>query len=620
MKEPRTGRQRLTTNNSMNEYIDKAVKRYSSLFKLPSHKTLLIWLLATCLINGFLITNALHFSQLSLFVSGLTLGLVHFALTLLSNLIIQLGSLKTDLVFNMRRCSALSLYSVLLWLIFIAIGVIINLSYDDLWIRFFLVGFCSAFAIRLLVLHALSSASIPKVFVFAVLLPVLYTIPVFCMASLMSVFRLDASLLYFIFFSVTVTTIAVFVYMFSINSVGKKILGVNSFSILQAFMATWTENQSTLFERLLEQFSQERNIRLSALSLRNGKSIVKAVMVVPTFHPGPFKNVGSSALSYVIQTALENKLKYCVVAVPHGLSGHDLDLANQAQNQLVLETALKLNDISDFKMAATPFVRIQRNGATASCQIFNNCALVTLTLAPETMEDLPIELDGFIAELAEKLGLSTAIVVDAHNSIQGPFKIDEAVAPLKEAALASLEEASKHKPSNFQIGAAKVIPTEYGLREGMGPGGITTLVVKVSNQTTCYITIDGNNMISGLRERILSALLEIGIDEGEVFTTDTHMVNAVVLNERGYHPVGEAMDHAKLIEYIKNAVTAARADLEPAEAGWKTEAVANVKVIGEKQIEAMCMLAEKATKRAKRLALIVFPILGIALSAFLLIF
>jgi len=504
-------------------------------------------------------------------------------------------------------------------LIFIVIGAIINLFYDGLWIRFFLIGFCSALAIRLLVLYAVSSASIPRVFVFAVSLPVLYTIPVFYMSSLMSVFRLDASLLYFIFFSITATAIAVFVYMFSINSVGKKILGVNSFSVLQAFIATWTENQSTPFERLFEQFGQERNIRLSALSLRNGKGIVKAVMVVPMFHPGPFKNVGSSALSYAIQTALENKLKHCVVTVPHGLSGHDLDLVNQAQNQLVLETSLKLSNISDFKMAATPFVRIKRNGATASCQIFNNCALVTLTLAPETMEDLPSELDSFISEMAEKLGLSAGIVVDAHNSLQGPFKIDEAVTPLKEAALASLEEASKHKPSNFEVGAAKVIPTEYGLREGMGPGGITALVVKVDNQTSAYITIDGNNMISGLREKILSALREMGIDEGEVFTTDTHMVNAVVLNERGYHPVGEAMDHAKFIEYIKRAVTAALADLEPAEAGWKTEAIANVKVIGEPQIAAMCMLTEKATKLAKRLALIIFPILGIALAAFLLL-
>jgi putative membrane protein len=602
----------------MNEHIDNVVKRYSSLFNLPSYKPLLIWLLATCLINGFLTTIALHFSQLYLFALGLILGGTLFALSLLSDLLIQL-SLKTDLIFNMRRCSALSCYSLLLWLILIVIGIIFDFSHDGLWIRFFSVGFCAALALRLLVLYALSSANILKIITLAFSLPVLYAIPVFYISSAASVFRLDSSLLYFFFFSITVTTIAVFAYMFSINNVGKRLLGVDSFSVLRAFIATWTENQSAPFERLFDRFGQERNIRLSALSFRNAKGIVKALMVVPTFHPGPFKNVGSSALPNAIQTSLENKLKPCIVAVPHGLSGHDLDLADQAQNQLVLKTALELGDISNFHTGATTFEHIKKSGASVGCQIFNSCALVTLTLAPETMEDLPPELDGCINKMAQKLGLSAVIVVDAHNSIQGPFEIDEALEPLKEAALASLKEASRRSTTSFQIGTAKVIPKEYGLREGMGPGGIISFIAKVGNQTAAYIAVDGNNMISGLREKILSALHGMGIDEGEVFTTDTHMVNAVVLGARGYHPIGEVMDHEKFLKYIKRAVSVALNNLEPAEAGWKTVIVPNVKVIGEKQIESMCILAEKAAARAKNLALIIFPAVGAVLSALLIL-
>ena len=40
----------------------------------------------------------------------------------------------------------------------------------------------------------------------------------------------------------------------------------------------------------------------------------------------------------------------------------------------------------------------------------------------------------------------------------------------------------------------------------MGTGGITAIVVQVSKQKTAYVVIDGNNMISGLREKILAAL------------------------------------------------------------------------------------------------------------------
>jgi len=157
------------------------------------------------------------------------------------------------------------------------------------------------------------------------------------------------------------------------------------------------------------------------------------------------------------------------------------------------------------------------------------------------------------------------------------------------------------------------------LRDGMGPGGIAALVVKVGDQITAYITIDGNNMISGLREKILTALSEVGVNEGEVFTTDTHAVNAVVLNARGYHPVGEAMDQESLIKYVKQATTGALANLEQAEVAWCTETVSGVKVIGEKQIEAMCMLLDKAMKRATKLAIFIFPVLGVILGALLLL-
>jgi predicted neutral ceramidase superfamily lipid hydrolase len=153
----------------------------------------------------------------------------------------------------------------------------------------------------------------------------------------------------------------------------------------------------------------------------------------------------------------------------------------------------------------------------------------------------------------------------------------------------------------------------------MGPGGIVITAIKASNQITAYVTIDGNNMISGLREKILSTLSEVGVDDGEVFTTDTHAVNAVVLNARGYHPIGEAMNQETLIKHIKQAATNALANLESAEASWHTESVSGIRVIGEKQVEAMCMLADKAIQRAKRLAISIFPLVGVVLAALLLL-
>jgi putative membrane protein len=228
------------------------------------------------------------------------------------------------------------------------------------------------------------------------------------------------------------------------------------------------------------------------------------------------------------------------------------------------------------------------------------------------MEDLPQELDSFIVNEAEKQGLS-ALVIDAHNSVQGLFNVNEAVESLRKAAVASLKRALTRERSPFEVGASKVVPKEFTVKEGMGPGGISVIVTKVRDQKAAYVTIDGNNMVSGLREGIISMLREIGIDDAEVLTTDTHMVCGVVLTERGYHPIGEAMDQEKLINYVRQATMNALDNMEPAEASWCTKIIPNVKVIGGKQIETLCLLADETARQAKKLALSLFSMAGVLL-------
>lgn len=609
----------MAAQKSMNDYINKAVERYSSLFKLPSHATILTELFVVCLFIGVVSSLPLASRPYNL-VMGIALGVILFALNLTADYVTHTANPKADPVFNWRRCSALSLYSLLFWSVLVSVGAVMDFFFPGVWLRFFLLGFCAALALRLLVYSAVSFVGMGRILLLSILLPALNVAPVMYTVFAWKAFQPDLSTLVFFMFSIIVTSVAIFSFMFAINRVGKQIVGVDSLTVLKAFLATWTEDLNEPFERLFARFSQEHSIELSLLSFRNRSGNVKALMVVPAFHPGPFKNLGSSDLPYHIQKALESKMGIgCVVSVPHGLSGHDLDLATKEENQLVLERALKLSDVTDFGSGASQSLRIKKNGASVTCQALNKCALVTLTLAPETMEDLPVELNSAIAEASKKNGFATAIAVDAHNSIQGPFKIEEAINPLEEAASIGLQRASKNKVTDFEFGAAKVMAKGFSLKDGMGPAGVIALVVRVGKQTTAYITIDGNNMVSGLRERILSAVSEMGVDEGEVFTTDTHAVNAVVLDARGYHPVGEAIDHETLIKYVKEATARALANLEPAEVGWRTETVPNVKVIGEKQIQGLCMLVDKASKRARNAAITILPIAAGVLAALLML-
>jgi putative membrane protein len=195
----------------------------------------------------------------------------------------------------------------------------------------------------------------------------------------------------------------------------------------------------------------------------------------------------------------------------------------------------------------------------------------------------------------------------------------DALAAMKEAAAMCLEKAASMKQEPFEVGASTVMPREFTLIDGMGTGGITAVVVNVSHQKAAYVVIDGNNMVSGLREKILSSLVSIGFDEAEVFTTDTHSVSAIVLGKRGYHPVGEVMNHERLIKYIREAAQKALSSLERAKAGYREISVPGVRVIGEKCLESLSLLTDRVLQRAKRIVVPIFTITSMFLMLFLLI-
>jgi putative membrane protein len=362
---------------------------------------------------------------------------------------------------------------------------------------------------------------------------------------------------------------------------------------------------------------EEREVEVSLM--RFGSSQTKAIVVVPSVHPGPFKNIGSSLLPAMLKADLEAEFS-CVACVPHGLFGHEYDLSSQLQNKKVIsDVVASLRNLEARYQNASPFATVSNGLATACCQVFGKSVFMSFTLAPKTIEDLPEELGTFVREEAEKRGLGLCVVVNAHNSIDGTAEMQESLISLKDVATKCLDKALSLKQSPFEVGVASVLPEEFSLEDGMGSGGITVIVIKVDHQKAAYVVIDGNNMVSELRERILSSLRSMGIDAGEIFTTDTHAVSALILIEHGYHPVGEAIENEKLIGYIKDATRSALVNLENVGVSCRSITVPRVKVIGAKQLEALCLLIDKVIQRAKRVVVPVFGVSGLLLMLLLLL-
>ncbi len=603
----------MTTAGSLSQSMDRAVKHYSSLFMIPSYKKVLLLLALTC-ISGGLFSTVILFPFPEGVVNGLLLGFSLFFVNLIIDYTVSMLILRRDPIYGLRRTAALSLFSWGLWFFFIFLGAAVAMSFGlSWWIRLSLLGFSAVIILRLIVLLSTSSTDYKRLFAASLLQPFSCIIPFLVFWTRLG-YLLTIFTSFFFIFSVTISLISSLLFISILNRVGMQALGVPSMPLFKAFLLNWIADLNVPFEEFLEKLGENQDVEVSLIKFSSSKP--KAVIVVPSVHPGPFKNVGSSLLPSMLKTALETKLN-CVVCVPHGLLGHEFDLASQIQNQKIINRVVEFANLEVSVAKATPFIKVSNGLATACCQAFGNFAFLSFTLAPKTTEDLPQELGLFVRQEAERHRLTCCVVVNAHNSIDGTTNIQEALDALKTVAVTCLEKTVSLKRLPFEIGAATVIPKEFGLKEGMGPGGITVVVVNVGGQKTAYVVIDGNNMVSELRENILSALHSIGIDEGEVFTTDTHSVNAIILNDRGYHPVGEAIDHENLIAYIKKATFAALSDLEHVKAACRSITIPEVKVIGEKRLETLCLLIDRTLQKAKKVAVPIFATSGLLLMLIL---
>jgi putative membrane protein len=597
-----------SSNNSLSDSMDGALKHYSAMFFLPPYKRAVLTVAVICIGIIGLSTYALFPTTQGL-TASLALGVALFAITLVVDALMSKVILK-DPIFILRRTVALSLFCWIFWGVFLLLGVVSGLAFGvSWWFKFLLLGFGAVLTLRFIVLLATSSVSFGRQLLSALLWPYL------CVSAFL-VFWLNTTgasvtqTLPYLIVAPIIAYLAVFIFLYSLDKVGKQLNGVPALPLFKAFMLNWVCAANAPLETRLEEMGENEDIDVTMLRFDADKP--KAAIIVPLVHPGPFKNIGSSLLPSLLKKNFEDAYG-CQTCTPLGILGHELDLASQAQNFKVINHIIEAAKYSAEESLATPFVQVSEGYATASCQIFGDTAFLSFTLSPKTTEDLPQELGQAVQQEAKKYGLKCTIVVNCHNSLNDVIDTVEHLAEFETAAFKCLQKAASMPKKSFKVGSATVYPKEFTLKEGMGTGGITAIIVQVEQQKTAYVVIDGNNMISGLREKILPAIKAVGFEASEVFTTDTHAVSALVTGNRGYHPVGEVMNQELLIKYITDATKTAAANLEPAKAGCKHLIVPQVRVIGGQRISSLSLLVDKALVKAKRVVIPIFLTEGLLL-------
>ena len=599
----------VATDDSLNHSMNSALKHYSSMFFLPAFQKAVATVAVLCIGGVGLSTFALFFSVDGL-VSSLFLGVSVFAAVLFADYVISKLVLGRDPIYVLRRTVALSLFCWVLWMFFIVLGIAFGAFFGWLWwVKLCLLGFAAVTTFRAVVFIATSSVGFLRRLVASLLSPLLCVAPFMVFwASVDSAIPLQ--FLPFLVISTVAGCSFAFLFVFLVDQLGRRTYGVPSMPLFRAFMLNWVAALNAPFEALLEKLGKNEDVEVTLLKFDSYKP--KAAIIVPLVHPGPFKNIGSSLLPSLLKRDFEKEFG-CDTCVPLGLLGHELDLASQAQNQKIINQVIESAKFSASADKATPFVKVTEGFVTASCQVFGKTAFLSFTLAPKTTEDLPQALGRIVNEEAKELGLECNMVVNAHNSISETVDVEASLDTLHEVASKCLKKTVSLPSYAFEVGASTVFPKEFSLEDGMGSGGITAVVVNVAEQKTAYVVIDGNNMVSGLREKILLALKSAGFHECEVFTTDTHAVSAVVLGRRGYHPVGEAMNHETLIRHITEVAKAAASNLESCTAGCLRLVVPKVRVIGEARLASLSLLVDNALRRAKQIVAPIFVSEGLLL-------
>lgn len=570
-------------------YLTKAIRHYNKLFTFPNYYTLISILLLSDL-GGSIIAFTIIYPSLEGIVRGLTFAFqVLFIPTIVVDIISRRTITKNDMIFDLRRSTALSLAISVVWIILMNIGSVLQAFFSPFQVLYYATFFsiCATVAIRFLVLSTVTQQSYPKFILATITQPVVLFVSNTIFWNRWSLQIMMASVI-----SSTILVIAVQLLLLVANKQGHVVLGIDTILLFKSFLANWLGGLSYPLEGYFEKFGIDVDVSINLFSFK-GQNKLKTMMVIPNIHPGPFRNLGSSDLPDMIQRAIEEKFAV-ITSVPHGISGHELDLTSHNQCDRVIREILKA-DLSIFSASVSKLVRVETGEAKAVCQFFGEAALVAVTCAPKSMEDISLKIGEEIIQRGRQLGVKQVVIIDAHNSLGDSKELsslsEKEEQELVTAADQALRSALKEEQQPFLVGVAKVDPEEFNLDKGMGRGGIVTLVVIAGKQKVLYVTIDGNNMVSGLREEIIQAL-STSFDECEVFTTDTHIVNAVNTSKRGYYPVGEVMDHGLLISYIKRTAAKAVNTAEKAEVSFTRIPINNVRVIGEEKLLNLSMLID----------------------------
>ncbi|MCX6777687.1 MAG: DUF2070 family protein [Candidatus Micrarchaeota archaeon] len=379
-----------------------------------------------------------------------------------------------------------------------------------------------------------------------------------------------------VYFASFVFLLAVYALFWLFNAPMKRNFGVSSVDAASLFLAQWFR-QSRDIEELFETVGEEVETTVGVLALRfDGRSLL---MIVPNIHYGPFGNLGGSEFPQLIAERVK-KATGSEVMVFHGTATHDFNPVSAGEIEHVADAVSRAVDRMKFRNARASFVVGKSKTARANMLFINDFCMAGLTRAPRTTEDVDFSLGLAIRAQALCAGMRDVLLVDAHNSETGEITQFHSGDPVgfeyMDAVADGAAGAGAGAMAPLRAGFASDSLRNFGVP--VGGAGLKLAVFKMGRSEFVPVLFDANGVTPGFRRKLIDAMKEAGFGNCEVFTTDTHSVNAVtgVLN-----PLGEEKSD-ELIARVIACAKEAEKNSAPARADMRTERMA-IKVFGVQQ-------------------------------------
>jgi putative membrane protein len=442
--------------------------------------------------------------------------------------------------------------------------------------------------------------------------------------------------------------VAVYVFLVVVDRPWKQSLGVSVLDFFRGFVGHVAEGSREL-EDFFEQMGEKAVVPVTVLSFRriadeksdstDGETTTtdggvtdsattaigeeKAQFVLPMVHPGPMGEIGGGNLPVRIAESVDG-----LAFPPHATAGHDFNLVTEREVERLVDAAERAADAVEYDRTASETVHEQTGDASMLGQRFGDGALLVNTFSPTFADDIEYGVGLAAATEARTSDLDEILLVDAHNcnnGLEGPDLGHVTPGSQRSFDMIDAARSTGHTLSDATSGPLQVgvawDRTRWEPADGIGPLGVRVAVTEVETdaavQTTAYVLIDGNNMEPGLRDRIVDTLRSgegATVDQVEVMTTDTHIVNTVEADNQ----VGAALDQDELLALVQRLVEDALADREPVAAGLACEHT-EVTVFGNDRTETLASHANAAVAMGGALAgAVILAVMAVSVLIFFL--